>query len=612
MIGKLLPLAGRVRVQWRIFRRLDAVSYGEMLHMATLSVLMVFFEVIGIAMFYPVFKFAEAKGNLGEFASSSRLNSILVEVFAQLGLSINLGILCFISFAFILARQVVNYYQAIGQDRLRYIVAKRLAMKCFGVIFSSESRHIRNMKSSELATLCGQECQDSASLIKNYISLFGQFLSILAYSSVLIISQPLASAVAIAVLVSISAALSSLAERSRRASDGMMQARRQTVQFLTERFRAWKLIKLASAQDIEAQRFNETFSEMMQRHLHIFHLAGIGRLIFTPTVFAFLLGAIYFTVEVLSFDVSGIALFVLIMLRLQPVVQQVNGYTHALSFFDPALQHVNEVLQSGMTCVERGGEEILPARLRQGISFRAVSYVYPDGEHPALNGISFTLPAASITAIIGPSGSGKSTLIDLLPRFINASEGRILVEGRDIGEYDLSSLRGGIAYVTQEPFIFDGSVAENIRYLRPDLTEAEMRAAARLANAEDFIDALPNGFRTMLGESGARLSGGQKQRIALSRAFAAHPRLLILDEPTSALDGESDEAVRSGIKQYVAASGAVVVVVAHRLSMLRDADQVVLIEAGRVKAAGPAADVLAAGESDFDWNAGALPMQETN
>jgi len=227
------------------------------------------------------------------------------------------------------------------------------------------------------------------------------------------------------------------------------------------------------------------------------------------------------------------------------------------------------------------------------IRFEDVSFAYPESEHAALDSFSLTAEPGRVTALVGPSGGGKSTALALIERFYEPDAGRILIDGQDIGAHSLASLRDRIAMVTQETFLFDATVAENIGFGRPSATEAEIEAAARDANAHEFIAGLAEGYATPLGEGGARLSGGQRQRLAIARAMLRDAPILLLDEATSALDAETEARVQEALERLMARRTTLVI--AHRLATVRRADTIAAIESGRVAEQGRHADLIARG-----------------
>jgi ATP-binding cassette subfamily B protein len=223
--------------------------------------------------------------------------------------------------------------------------------------------------------------------------------------------------------------------------------------------------------------------------------------------------------------------------------------------------------------------------LPQGLRFEEVRFAYPARtDQPALRGVSFRVAPGETVALVGPSGAGKTSIFQLLLRFYDPQAGRIVVDGLDIAEADPVALRGRIGFVAQEPLIFGATVAENIRYGRPDAGDAEIRAAAAAAAAHDFIAALPAGYATHLGTRGVTLSGGQRQRIAIARAILKDAPILLLDEATSALDAESEQAVQRALERL--AAGRTTLVVAHRLATVRGADRILVLDQGRIVAEG--------------------------
>ncbi|MBA3811745.1 MAG: ABC transporter ATP-binding protein [Caulobacteraceae bacterium] len=235
---------------------------------------------------------------------------------------------------------------------------------------------------------------------------------------------------------------------------------------------------------------------------------------------------------------------------------------------------VMEILETQPDIQDRPGALQL-VRPRGAISFRGVGFRYEDDGRHVLGNLSLDIRPGEFVALVGSSGVGKSTLCALIPRFYEATEGRILLDGVDIRDIGLASLRRHIGVVQQDVYLFAGTVAENLRYGRPDATEAEIVAAAQAANVHDLITALPNGYDTDIGQRGVKLSGGQKQRLTIARAFLKDSPILIFDEATSALDNESERAVQAGLLKL--AKARTTLVIAHRLSTVRNADRILVL-----------------------------------
>ena len=251
-----------------------------------------------------------------------------------------------------------------------------------------------------------------------------------------------------------------------------------------------------------------------------------------------------------------------------------NGLVNARLIYDV----LDEPLPAGAA---RGGPDL---RVGSGrIAFHDVRFGYRAGV-PVLDGLNFTAEPDRTTALVGPSGGGKSTIINLIQRFYDPEAGSISIDGTDVGSVDVASLRSAIAFVSQDVFLFRGSIGENIGLGRRGATEVDIVAAARQAHAHDFIMSMPDKYDTGVGEYGANLSGGQKQRIAIARAFLKQAPIILLDEPTAALDAESEREVQKALADLRA--GRTTIVVAHRLQTIIDADRICVIENGRAAETG--------------------------
>ena len=224
------------------------------------------------------------------------------------------------------------------------------------------------------------------------------------------------------------------------------------------------------------------------------------------------------------------------------------------------------------------------------LRFEGVGFAYGEGHRAALRGVDLEVRKGETIALVGPSGGGKTTILNLIPRFYDASSGTVSIDGVDVRDVTLASLRQNVALVTQEPFLFDDTIRANIAYARPGATDAQIADAARAAAAHDFIAALPAGYGTQVGEAGARLSGGQRQRIAIARAFLKDAPIVLLDEATSALDAESEEKVQAALKRLM--TGRATILIAHRLATVRGADRIYVIEDGAVVERGDHAGLI--------------------
>jgi subfamily B ATP-binding cassette protein MsbA len=225
------------------------------------------------------------------------------------------------------------------------------------------------------------------------------------------------------------------------------------------------------------------------------------------------------------------------------------------------------------------------------VVFDDVSFEYEAGM-PVLKHVSFAAAAGTTTALVGSSGSGKSTLISLVMAFNRPRSGRVVVDGRDLADVRLREYRSQLGVVLQDNFMFDGTVAENIRFARPNASAEEVKAVSRIAHCDEFVEKFPDKYETIVGERGVKLSGGQRQRVAIARAILADPRVLILDEATSSLDSESEALIQDGL--HALRRGRTTFVIAHRLSTIRSADQILVLEGGQIVERGTHEELLAA------------------
>lgn len=303
------------------------------------------------------------------------------------------------------------------------------------------------------------------------------------------------------------------------------------------------------------------------------------------------IGRLFLLSQVESFA-AILLTYLFILFRTLPLIAQINNARSQLANIMPSIEITNEFLRRDNKPFMTNGTVVFKT-LQKGIQFRRVSLTYPGQTTSVLHQVNLDLPRNTTLALVGASGAGKSTLADLLPRFYDPTEGQILIDGRDLREFDYRTVRRSMGIVSQDTFLFNASIRDNIAYGHLDATEAEIIAAAKRANAYEFIWQLPQGMDTLIGDRGLMLSGGQRQRLAIARALLKDPEILILDEATSALDTVSEQLVQEAIENL--SRDRTTLVIAHRLSTVQRADRIAVMDQGRVVELGTHTELLAQG-----------------
>lgn len=367
---------------------------------------------------------------------------------------------------------------------------------------------------------------------------------------------------------------------------------------LDESLSGTKVIKAYTAEDFFRNKFkslNHTYSEIWRKMMYRQQLASPMSEFMGIAAAAGLLifgGALVLNGQS-GLDGSGFIAYIAIFTQ---ITRPMRAFTDAFANINQGIAAGGRVLElldtkSNICSPEDGG--IALGGLKEGIEFRNVHFHYDDDNREVIGGVNFTVRKGETVALVGSSGGGKSTLSDLIPRFYDVSEGEILIDGHNIKEYNITSLREAMGIVTQETVLFNDTIENNIRLGKFDATMEEIEAAARIANAHDFITESPEGYQTNIGDRGAKLSGGQRQRLSIARAVLKNPDVLILDEATSALDTESEKLVQEALDKLLA--GRTSVVIAHRLSTIKNADRILVVDEGRIAEEGTHAELIERG-----------------
>lgn len=567
-----------------LYRRVErarqlGLSYRAAAVILALNLASIVFEGIGVAMLLPIFEYIEAGGNLTQLAARGRHWAFLIDAGQSLGLTINLPVLLIVSFGAIVCRQLFTYWRIKYNSEVLFESIHRLREWTFSLF-------LRTRTAQQQESLLGEAVNDVAiELPKAIQALYGtvHFLSrlllMVAYVFGLLFLSVWMTVISLAVIVLTGAMLSGLLRQSRKISGAITSANRQFASFLTERLASLRLIRLSGIEAAELDNFEVLSARQRDNEIRLRVVAAKLDAFIEPVAILVGFVVLYLGFSQFNMPVGTLGMFLVVMMRLLPVTKEAitayqssAGHWASLAVIDQRLQYMQDFKEP------KGGSRALQ-RLKKGIRFEDVSYSYK-GSSPALFEITCEIPAGRMTAVVGPSGAGKSTFIDLIPRLRDPDVGEVRFDDIPLDNFSVASLRAGIAFVPQHAQIFNVSAATHIRYGRSGATEQEIRAAARLAGADEFIERLPDSYNALLGEGGSKLSGGQRQRLDLARALIRRAPILILDEPTSQLDTDNERKFREALKRIRTETDTTIVVVGHRLATIADADRILVFSEG--------------------------------
>jgi ABC-type multidrug transport system fused ATPase/permease subunit len=495
-----------------------------------------------------------------------------------------------------LARVIIGLVNAYIQARLQYQLDRELREEVYFQLLHLSFEQMNQKRDADWALILNSETGRAANAIFGLVGLASSLFTMLVYLSVLVAISWQMTALAALLLIGVFAILTSLV----RLSDYFGQKRLKAaleVQYATmETLNAKRLIRTLQQQSAEEKRYNALLNRL-QRTMVALRLVGeSSRQLLEMIVVILLALMLILGGAVLNVDqqtlIPIVSAFILIVYRMLPHVLTVNAQRTVISSDLASIRSIAALLSSPHSDYIHDGTQAFTG-LKESIRFQNVTFHYAKRNKAALHDVSFEIPVGKTVALVGSSGAGKSTLADLLIRLYDPQSGQILVDGQDLRTLRLADWRGQLGVVSQDTFIFNNSIAYNIAYGAGAVTPEEIRQAACYANADAFIQDLPQGYETVVGDRGVLLSGGQRQRIAIARAILRNPQILILDEATSALDSENEKQIQAALDFL--SHNRTTLVIAHRLSTILKADQIIVLEAGRVVENGPHAELLARG-----------------
>jgi len=520
------------------------------------------------------------------------MRDIVDELFASQRQEL-IWVICGAIMAAFTIRGLATYGQAVMLALVGNNLVARYQRRIFDHLMKLDIAFFTANRSGQLAARLSQNVGGIRDLLSITLTAIARdAVSLVALVGVMIYQDPVLSAIALLIGPPVILGINYLVRRLRVATREAVEVNSRLLGAMQETIQGIQIVKAFTMENLLARRIDVLIDGAEKRANRIARVSER----MTPII------------EVLAgFAIAGVIGYAgyRASVEQQPPGAVISFITALLLAYDPArrlarvqvgleVSLVNARMIYEILDLEPQQSDLRDAKLLKAktgeVTFDHVSFAYaPDV--PVLNDVSFTAKAGATTAIVGSSGAGKSTLIALLQRFYDPSAGRIEIDGQNIADVTKASLRSQIAYVSQQPYLFEGSIRDNIRYGRPEATDAEVEEAARLAHATEFIVQQPQGWNTQVGENGATLSGGQRQRLSIARAILRNAPVLLLDEATSALDNESELKVQQALDAVM--KGRTTIVIAHRLSTVIGADQIIVMEAGRLVEQGTHDELIA-------------------
>ncbi|MGI8499881.1 MAG: ATP-binding cassette domain-containing protein [Hassallia sp.] len=493
----------------------------------------------------------------------------------------------------IILKNAATYASTLASSTLTRMLTSDMREAGVKLLLEVDIDYYAKMKVGDLINRLGGEINRAASAIGNAVKLVILGMTILVFVGFLLsISWQLT--IAATFLLSLVMLINQYAiGRSKNFGQQLSEMSKAYSVSTLETLSGIRLVKATGNEEKEYQRIKKLIRDRekaeYQSQANSEIIAPLSEVMgITALLLIVFLSRTFFTSQIASFS-AVIFTYLLVLLRLLPLISQLNTVRSAFANTAGSVDMVTEFLRlDNKPLMIRGKLDY--TKLQEGVHFQNISFSYPNQEKLVLKDVDLFLPRGTTLALVGGSGAGKSTLADLLPRFYDPISGSITIDKTDLRDFDITSLRKAMGIVSQDTFLFNDSVRNNIAYGKPEATEDEVIAAAQKANAYEFISKLPQGFETMIGDRGVMLSGGQRQRLAIARALLQNPEILILDEATSALDTVSERLVQAAIDDL--SRDRTTLVIAHRLSTVQKAHQIAVLDQGRVVEVGTHQELL--------------------
>ncbi|MBT3241026.1 MAG: ABC transporter ATP-binding protein [Chloroflexi bacterium] len=490
-------------------------------------------------------------------------------------------------------RAVLAFFQRYWSEYISMHIAYDLRNNLYNHIQNLSFSYHNHAQTGQLMSRCTEDVRSMQQFIgTGFVELLQIVLIMLGTVGLMLLDNPKLALIALIPMIPMVFITTNFGGRASKLFYAIDKALGDLSSKLQENVTGVQVVRAFTREPFEIDRFDQTNRELYDARITV--ISEWAKIM--PTT-AFLVSAS--TLLILWFGgqmaingemtVGQIVAFNSYMLMLAMPARQLTWFVNSAGEAAAGVKRVFEILEHD-PIIQTPSNAISEKDIKGNVEFKNVSFAYDKGEDPTLSDLNFTAKPNEIVALIGPTGSGKTSLVNMIPRFFDTSEGQVLIDGVDVHEYDLINLRRKIGIVLQTSLLFSASIKENIAFGNPDAKEEDIFSAAKAAQAYEFINKMPEGFDTIVGERGITLSGGQRQRIAIARAILINPRILILDDSTSSVDTETEHLIKMALNTLM--QGRTTFVIAQRLSTVRNADQILVMDKGKIVEIGKHSDLL--------------------
>ncbi|MCK4783401.1 MAG: ABC transporter ATP-binding protein [Desulfobacteraceae bacterium] len=559
------------------------IKTGQIVLLSFLVCIYAVGEFGGISMLMPILEYVERGADVYNQGKLSVVWKALLRISQTLHIPLNLATLLTMAFIPILVRQIFYFFQTAYSFRLRNKAVASVRKEQIRLFLHADMDFIFNEGQGSLVSCLTEQSRVAGGTVIGLLKLISSTTLVLIYIFLLVTISPILTAISSVGFFITFVIVKPLLARSRKYSDGIALHNKNLYTFVSEKIHGIRLIKMLNKEKQESAKSSETIDSVANFSYKAESSGVTVAAISEPVALICVFFILYFATTILQMRLAGVGTFLFILIRTFPKVKDLNSARQGIAASGASMAYVKETIQKALAAREIRSGPLSFSGLKHSIEFDRVSFCYTGerGEELVLKSISFRIPKNSFTAIVGASGSGKSTLVDLIPRLRDITGGQIRIDGRDIREYNIKDLRSRIGFVSQEAFLFNDTIRNNLTYARDEhISESEIEKAARGAFAHRFIIGFREGYETVVGDRGVRLSGGERQRLAMARVLLKDPDILILDEPTSSLDSESEGYIQMTLENL--RRRKTIILVAHRLSTIKQADQIIVIDRGRI------------------------------